>query len=62
MFAEKEEKSKEQLQYVVIMILVGMGYYFFVYLNQKRDEMKAEINNLFQKNPTISVSELDNSL
>jgi len=44
------------------MLLAATSYYFFIYLNNKRDEAKAEINKLFQQNPTITATDLDASL
>lgn len=60
--AQQENKQKEQLQYLVIALLVGVGYYFFIYLNNKREEAKKEINKLFQQNPVITAADLDASL
>jgi len=51
------EKQKQQL--LIIMLLAGIGYYFFIYLNNKREEAKTEINKLFQQNPTINATDLD---
>ena len=62
MFAEKEEKSKEQLQYVVIMILVGIGYYLFFFLPEQRSEAKKEIEAVFKNNSPVDASELDKDL
>jgi len=59
---EKENKQKEQLQYLAIILLVGMGYYFFIYLNNKREGAKKEINKLFQQNSAITATDLDANL
>ena len=41
---EKESsKQKEQMQYLVIMLLVGVGYYLFFFLPEQRNETKKEI-------------------
>lgn len=59
---EKESKQKEQLQYLVIAFLAGVGYYFFIYLNNKREKAKKEINKLFQQNSAIATADLDATL
>src|SRR5438128_1546070 len=56
----KNEKQKQQL--LIILFLTGIGYYFFVYLNNKKEEAKAEINKLFQQNSPITTTDLDASL
>src|SRR5436190_201586 len=41
---EKEnDKQKEQMQYLVIMLLAGIGYYLFFFLPEQRNEAKKEI-------------------
>ncbi|CAI2186048.1 16282_t:CDS:2, partial [Funneliformis geosporum] len=46
---EKESKQKEKMQLLVVLFLAGIGYYFFIYLNNKREEAKKEINLFVRK-------------
>ncbi|CAJ0851750.1 817_t:CDS:10 [Entrophospora sp. SA101] len=56
---QKEEKSKEQLQYLVIMLLIGMGYYLFFFLPEQRNEARKEIEEIFRENSPVAVADLD---
>jgi len=59
---EKENKQKEQLQYLVIMLLVAAGYYLFFYLPEQRNETKREIEEVFQSNAPVTIADLDTNL
>ncbi|CAG8649101.1 12904_t:CDS:2 [Dentiscutata erythropus] len=42
--SELEENQKEQLKYLVLILLLGAGFYFFVYLlNQQRKQLEMQI-------------------
>lgn len=44
------------------MFLAGIGYYFFIYLKEKKEEVKKAINELFQQNSAITTADLDAGL
>jgi cbb3-type cytochrome oxidase subunit 3 len=54
--------KKTHKQLVIILLISGVGYYFFVYLPKKRDEAKKAINKLFQQNSSITATDLDSNL
>ena len=58
----KEKITEQNFQLLVIFLLIGAGYYFFIYLNKKREEARTEIKKLFQQNSSITTAELDASL
>ena len=66
MFEENQEKEsskqKEQLQYLAIMFLVGVGYYFFFFLPEQRNEAKKEIKVVFEENSPVTATDLDENL
>jgi len=62
---EKESnknKQKEQLQYLVIMLLVGASYYLFFFLPEQRNEAKKEIEETFKENSPVTTADLDANL
>lgn len=60
--AQQENKQKEQLQYLVIALLVGVGYYLFFFLPNERKETKKEIEEVFRENSPVIADDLDASL
>ena len=59
---EENSKQKEQLQYLVIMLLIGVGYYLFFFLPEQRNEAKKEIEAVFKENSPVIVDDLDSNL
>ena len=39
---EEANEQKEQMQYLVIMLLAGIGYYLFFFLPEQRNEAKKK--------------------
>ena len=60
--AQQENKQKEQLQYLVIALLVGVGYYLFFFLPNERKETKKEVEEVFRENSPVIADDLDASL
>jgi hypothetical protein len=58
----KENKQKEQLQYLVVMLLVAAGYYLFFFLPEQRNETKKEIEKMFRENSPVVATDLDAEL
>lgn len=58
----EEEKTKEQIQYLAIMLLAGIGYYLFFFLPEQRTEAKKEIKEAFNVNSPVTATDLDASL
>ena len=56
------ERDKQHQQILILLLIAGIGYYFFIYLDRKRTEAKTEIRKLFQANPSITPTDLDASL
>jgi preprotein translocase subunit YajC len=59
---KRSDKQKEQLQYLVIALLIGLGYYFFFFLPEQRNETKKEIEEVFKENSPIAATDLDENL
>ena len=58
---EPKKTKQENLQYLVLILLAGTGYYLFIYLNKKRAEAKTEITKLLQTN-SLTATDLDANL
>jgi preprotein translocase subunit YajC len=53
--------KKQHQQLIIISLLVGTGYYFLVYLPDKRNKAKEEIMKTLQQN-SININELNANL
>lgn len=58
----ENEKQQEKIQLAVILLVAGIGYYFFAYLDNKRNNAKVEIKKLLQSTPSVSPNDLDGNL
>ena len=58
----EKEKTKEQMQYLVIILLIAVGYYLFFFLPEQRNEIKKEIEETFQSNVPVTANDLDANL
>ncbi|WNE40171.1 MAG: ATP-dependent zinc metalloprotease FtsH [Mycoplasmataceae bacterium] len=54
--------KKQHKQLIILSLLAGAGYYFLIYLSEKRNKAKAEIMKLFNDNPSISLNSLDTNI
>jgi hypothetical protein len=57
-----KNKQQEQLQWLILIGLVGVGYYLFFFLRERRDEVKKEIAEVFKENSPITMDDLDSNL
>ena len=58
----KENKPKEQLQLLTVMLLIGAGYYLFFFLSEQRNEAKKEIEEIFKENSPVAATDLNANL
>ncbi|RHZ35671.1 AAA family ATPase [endosymbiont GvMRE of Glomus versiforme] len=58
---EKTDNSKQQMQILTVMGIVGIGYYLFFFLPSQRSETKKEITDAFSYH-SLTTNDLDNSL
>ena len=58
----EKEKTKDQMQYLVIMLLIAAGYYLFFSLPEQRNETKKEIEEAFKENSPVTIADLDANL
>jgi len=57
-----DNKQQEQLQLLIIIGVVGVGYYLFFFLPNQRNEAKKEIEEAFNANSPVVADDLDNKL
>jgi preprotein translocase subunit YajC len=58
-----EEKQEQQLKVTVILLLAGLGFYFFIYLpQQEKAELDQALLSDIIKTQTLQASEYGNHL